>query len=106
MRRQNSNLNEEVILFLGECEILAIMTTHQIVLASRTLLLKEDVLLTYQNPMTSLRESRLSRTKPVSLERLTSHERTSPPTQTSTRSPRPCGRDCWWAVATRAWRPT
>jgi hypothetical protein len=74
MRRQNSNLNEEVILFIGECEVLTLNSTHQIALVTRTLLLKEDVLLTYHNPIASVKESRLSRNKaPIPLDKLANH---------------------------------
>ena len=74
MRRQNSNLNEDVILFIGESDVLTLNSTHQIALVTRTLLLKEDVLLTYHNPIGSVRESRLSRSwAPITLDKLTNH---------------------------------
>lgn len=55
MRRQNSNLNEDIILFLGVCDILTLNQNQQIALATRTILLKEEVLLTYQSPISSVR---------------------------------------------------
>jgi hypothetical protein len=107
MRRQNSNLNEDVILFLGECDILTLNSTQQIALSTRTLLLKEDVLLTYQSPISSVRDSRLSRTKaPIALDRLTNHERNTRSTQTSIRSPQSCGQDCYWDAEMTALRHT
>lgn len=60
MRRKNNNTSEEVILFLGECEILTLNTNHQIFLANRTVLLRENMILTYINPLSSVKDPKLS----------------------------------------------
>jgi hypothetical protein len=91
MRRHHNNLNEGVILFLGESEIITLNSNHQISLANRTLLLKESVLLTYQNPLSSIKDTKLSafsrsKNPPISLDKLINHECKAVLIQVSTRS--------------------
>lgn len=60
MRRKHNNTSEDVILFLGECEILTLNSNHQIFPANRTILLRENMLLTYINPLSSVKDTKLS----------------------------------------------
>ncbi len=99
MRRNNNNINEEVILFLGECEIITLNSNHQIALANRTVLLKERMLFTYQNPLSSLKDTKVSaysrsKNAAIPIEKLIYHECKPLITKPSIRSRRRCGPGC------------